>query len=172
MQRRAVVTGVTGQDGSYRAELLRGKGYEVHGLRRRSSMFGTQRIEHLIFGDKPPAHDVLSAKPMRRGEALRPLDHGQLSRELRAPCLLRHPLQSREPAPWRNLRDSKDHPGRHTDQAGAAGQALPWQRRRPAIDAPPYHQWATDPPARIKHLRLNLGGYASTSIALIIYKAA
>jgi GDP-D-mannose dehydratase len=53
MQRRAVVTGVTGQDGSYRAELLRGKGYEVHGLRRRSSTFGTQPIEHLIFGDKP-----------------------------------------------------------------------------------------------------------------------
>jgi GDP-D-mannose dehydratase len=53
MQRRAVVTGVTGQDGSYRAELLRGKGYEVHGLRRRSGTFGTQRIEHLIFGDKP-----------------------------------------------------------------------------------------------------------------------
>jgi len=40
------------------------------------------------------------------------------------------------------------------------------------VDVPPYHQWATDPPARIKHLRLNLAGYASTSIALIIQKAA
>lgn len=40
------------------------------------------------------------------------------------------------------------------------------------IDAPPYCQWATDPPARIKHLRLNLAGHASTSIALIIRKAA
>jgi len=40
------------------------------------------------------------------------------------------------------------------------------------IDVPPYHQWATDPPARIKHLRLNLAGYASTSIALVIHKAA
>ena len=40
------------------------------------------------------------------------------------------------------------------------------------IDTPPYHQWATDPPARIKHLRLNLAGYASTSIALIVHKAA
>jgi GDPmannose 4,6-dehydratase len=56
MQRRALVTGVTGQDGSYLAELLIGKGYEVHGLRRRSSTFGTQRIEHLIFGDKPRLH--------------------------------------------------------------------------------------------------------------------
>jgi hypothetical protein len=40
------------------------------------------------------------------------------------------------------------------------------------VDVPPYHQWATDPPARIKHLRLNLAGHASTSIALIIHKAA
>jgi GDPmannose 4,6-dehydratase len=56
MQRRALVTGVTGQDGSYLAELLLSKGYEVHGLRRRSSTFGTQRIEHLIFGEKPQLH--------------------------------------------------------------------------------------------------------------------
>jgi len=51
--RRALITGVTGQDGSYLAELLLAKGYEVHGLRRRSSTFGTERIEHLIFGDPP-----------------------------------------------------------------------------------------------------------------------
>ena len=50
MQKRALITGVTGQDGSYLAELLIAKGYAVHGLRRRSSTFGTQRIEHLIFG--------------------------------------------------------------------------------------------------------------------------
>jgi len=56
MQRRALITGVTGQDGSYLAELLISKGYEVHGLRRRSSTFGTQRIEHLIFGEKPKLH--------------------------------------------------------------------------------------------------------------------
>jgi GDPmannose 4,6-dehydratase len=47
MTRRALVTGITGQDGSYLAELLLDKGYEVHGLVRRSSTFGTQRIEHL-----------------------------------------------------------------------------------------------------------------------------
>jgi len=45
--RRALITGITGQDGSYLAELLLEKGYEVHGLIRRSSTFGTQRIEHL-----------------------------------------------------------------------------------------------------------------------------
>ena len=56
MSRRALITGVTGQDGSYLAELLLAKGYEVHGLRRRSSTFGTERIEHLIFGDNPKLH--------------------------------------------------------------------------------------------------------------------
>ena len=56
MSHRALITGVTGQDGSYLAELLLSKGYEVHGLRRRSSTFGTERIEHLIFGDDPPLH--------------------------------------------------------------------------------------------------------------------
>jgi GDPmannose 4,6-dehydratase len=45
--KKALVTGITGQDGSYLAELLLEKGYEVHGLVRRSSTFGTQRIDHL-----------------------------------------------------------------------------------------------------------------------------
>ena len=53
MNKRALITGVTGQDGSYLAELLYSKGYEVHGLRRRSSTFGTERIDHLIFGEEP-----------------------------------------------------------------------------------------------------------------------
>ena len=56
MARRALITGITGQDGSYLAELLISKGYEVHGLRRRSSTFGTERIEHLIHGDEPKLH--------------------------------------------------------------------------------------------------------------------
>ena len=56
MPKRALITGVTGQDGSYLAELLLEKGYEVHGLRRRSSTFGTERIEHLIFGEPPQLH--------------------------------------------------------------------------------------------------------------------
>lgn len=48
--KKALITGITGQDGSYLAELLLDKGYEVHGIRRRSSTFGTQRIDH-IFQD-------------------------------------------------------------------------------------------------------------------------
>ncbi|MBU4356129.1 MAG: GDP-mannose 4,6-dehydratase, partial [Proteobacteria bacterium] len=44
---KALVTGITGQDGSYLAEFLLAKGYEVHGLVRRSSTFNTRRIDHL-----------------------------------------------------------------------------------------------------------------------------
>ena len=45
--KKALITGVTGQDGAYLAEFLIGKGYEVHGIRRRTSMFNTARIDHL-----------------------------------------------------------------------------------------------------------------------------
>ena len=47
MSKRALITGVTGQDGSYLAELLLEKGYEVHGIKRRASSFNTSRIDHL-----------------------------------------------------------------------------------------------------------------------------
>ena len=64
--KRALITGITGQDGSYLAELLLAKGYEVHGMIRRSSTFNTQRIEHLY-------EDVHSAdRPLR-------LHHGDMS---------------------------------------------------------------------------------------------
>lgn len=49
MNKVALITGITGQDGSYLAELLIDKGYEVHGLLRRSSSFNTERIEHLYL---------------------------------------------------------------------------------------------------------------------------
>ena len=48
--KKAIITGITGQDGSYLAEFLLGKGYEVHGIKRRASSFNTQRIDH-IFED-------------------------------------------------------------------------------------------------------------------------
>lgn len=47
MKKRALITGITGQDGAYLAENLLDKGYEVHGIKRRSSMFNTARIDHL-----------------------------------------------------------------------------------------------------------------------------
>ena len=53
--KRALITGITGQDGSYLAELLLDKGYEVHGMTRRASLPNTQRIEHLL--DRITLHD-------------------------------------------------------------------------------------------------------------------
>ena len=53
--KKAIITGITGQDGSYLAELLLNKNYEVHGLRRRSSSFNTQRIDH-IYEDPHTPH--------------------------------------------------------------------------------------------------------------------
>ena len=47
LMKKALITGITGQDGSYLAEFLLEKGYEVHGIKRRSSSFNTQRIDHL-----------------------------------------------------------------------------------------------------------------------------
>lgn len=55
--KKALITGITGQDGSYLAELLLGKGYEVHGLKRRSSSFNTGRIEHLLDNPMLKLHD-------------------------------------------------------------------------------------------------------------------
>jgi len=51
MTKKAIITGITGQDGSYLAEFLLKKGYEVHGILRRASYFNTSRIEHLYFED-------------------------------------------------------------------------------------------------------------------------
>lgn len=55
MKKKALITGITGQDGSYLAELLLEKGYEVHGIIRRSSSFNTARIDHLF--NNPDIHD-------------------------------------------------------------------------------------------------------------------
>lgn len=52
--KRALISGITGQDGSYLAELLLEKGYEVHGIRRRASSFNTQRIDHLYTDRHQP----------------------------------------------------------------------------------------------------------------------
>ena len=185
-QRVALITGVTGQDGAYLAEYLLGLGYEVHGIKRRSSSFNTARIDHLYqdphsrnvpfllhYGDMTDStnlirlmqqirpteiynlaaqshvgvsfespeytanadaigvlrlleairilgmeketrfyqastselyglvqevpqkeiHAVLSALSLRRRQAVRLLDHGQLPRGLRHLCLQRHPVQ-------------------------------------------------------------------------------
>jgi GDPmannose 4,6-dehydratase len=56
---RALITGITGQDGSYLAELLLEKGYEVHGIIRRSSSFNTGRLEHLYAGPQSPDRKMI-----------------------------------------------------------------------------------------------------------------
>lgn len=50
--KKAFITGITGQDGAYLAELLLDKGYEVHGLQRRASLFNTGRIDKLLQGER------------------------------------------------------------------------------------------------------------------------
>jgi GDPmannose 4,6-dehydratase len=72
MTKRALITGITGQDGSYLAEFLLEKGYEVHGLIRRSSTFNTERIDH-IYTDP---HDSKSRLFLHYGDLN---DGGQLS---------------------------------------------------------------------------------------------
>ena len=48
MAKVALITGITGQDGAYLAELLLAKGYHVHGIKRRTSLFNTDRVDHLF----------------------------------------------------------------------------------------------------------------------------
>jgi GDPmannose 4,6-dehydratase len=55
MSKTALITGITGQDGSYLAEFLLEKGYEVHGIKRRASLFNTGRIDH-IYQDPHETH--------------------------------------------------------------------------------------------------------------------
>jgi len=67
MTRRALITGVTGQDGSYLAEFLIARGYEVHGLKRRSSSFNTERVDHL-YQEGEESHDVSPTFKLHYGD--------------------------------------------------------------------------------------------------------
>ena len=58
-QKTALITGITGQDGAYLAEFLLGKNYRIHGIRRRTSLFNTRRIDHLYEGHDPQAQLIL-----------------------------------------------------------------------------------------------------------------
>ena len=62
----ALITGITGQDGSYLAEILLNKGYEVHGIKRRTSLFNTDRIDHLS-NDKSLRNSVWRLDPKKAG---------------------------------------------------------------------------------------------------------
>ena len=58
MSKKALITGITGQDGSYLAELLLAKGYEVHGIIRRASTFNTHRLDHIYTDPHSPKHKL------------------------------------------------------------------------------------------------------------------
>jgi len=68
--KRALITGITGQDGSYLAELLLQKGYHVHGIVRRASTFNTHRIEHLYRDPHDPGTRLFP--PLRRPHGRHP----------------------------------------------------------------------------------------------------
>ncbi|HCR65343.1 MAG TPA: GDP-mannose 4,6-dehydratase, partial [Oceanicaulis sp.] len=59
MKKKALITGVTGQDGAYLADLLLEKQYEVHGVKRRSSSFNTERVDHLYVDPHEEHTDFL-----------------------------------------------------------------------------------------------------------------
>lgn len=90
MNKVALITGVTGQDGSFLAEFLIEKGYEVHGIIRRSSSFNTERIEHLYFEEW--------VRDMKRGRALN-LHYGDMTDS----CSLIRIIQQTQPDEIYNL---------------------------------------------------------------------
>jgi GDPmannose 4,6-dehydratase len=107
INKRALITGITGQDGSYLAELLLAKGYEVHGLIRRSSTFNTSRIEHLY------------SDPHEAGARLF-LHYGDLSDGSRLSTLLSHiqPNEVYNLAAQSHVRVSFDEPEYTGDSTG------------------------------------------------------
>ncbi len=86
--KRALITGITGQDGSYLAELLLARGYEVHGLVRRASSFNRQRIDHLY--DDSGHHDSKLVHTIRRlgARSLEEAEPGVLPLDSRSPLYL------------------------------------------------------------------------------------
>ncbi len=101
-KKRALITGITGQDGAYLAELLLAKGYEVHGVKRRASLFNTDRIDHL-YSD--PARSAQTDDPALRGP------HGRNEPDQDRPgSPARRDLQPRRAEPrGRVVRDRRVH---------------------------------------------------------------
>ncbi|MEM9019354.1 MAG: GDP-mannose 4,6-dehydratase [Planctomycetota bacterium] len=105
---RALITGITGQDGSYLAEWLLAKGYDVHGIVRRSSTFGTQRLEHLY--DDP--HDTGRRLHLHYGDITDGNGLDRLLREVRPDEVYNLAAQS-------HVRVSFDQPVYTADATGA-----------------------------------------------------
>ncbi|WP_062296241.1 GDP-mannose 4,6-dehydratase [Demequina maris] len=123
MPKKAFITGITGQDGSYLAELLLSKGYEVHGLIRRSSSFNTQRIDHLYVDPHEP-------------EARLFLHYGDLSDGARLVSLLAgiNPDEVYNLAAQSHVRVSFDEPEHTGDTTGIGSVRLLEAVRMAGID--------------------------------------
>src|SRR5699024_5585623 len=122
--KKALITGITGQDGSYLAELLLGKGYEVHGLIRRASTFNTARIDHLyVDPHEPHAKLFLHYADLSDGARLvtllsnlRPDEVSNLARQTaRAAVLRRARTHSRDHWDLHHSDARGGAPGRHRD---------------------------------------------------------
>ena len=115
--KRALITGITGQDGSYLAELLLAKGYEVHGLIRRSSSFSTGRIDHLYHDPHEAGRPAVP--PLRGPVRLVVAGHDA------QPGQARRGLQPRRPEPRQGqLRDAGVH-RRHAPAWARSGCSRP-----------------------------------------------
>src|SRR4051812_34684859 len=123
MTKKALITGITGQDGSYLAELLLGKGYEVHGLIRRASTFNTSRIDHLYQDPHDPDAKLF-------------LHYGDLSDGARLVTLL-HEIEPDEVynlAAQSHVRVSFDEPEHTGDTTGLGAMRLLEAVRLSGID--------------------------------------
>ncbi|MET7969975.1 GDP-mannose 4,6-dehydratase [Micromonospora sp. NPDC005305] len=111
--KRALITGITGQDGSYLAELLLAKGYEVHGLIRRASTFNTSRIDHLYVDPHEPGARLF-------------LHYGDLSDGARLVTLLQRigPDEVYNLAAQSHVRVSFDEPEHTADTTGTGSVRL------------------------------------------------
>ena len=115
MAKRALITGITGQDGSYLAELLLSKGYEVHGLIRRASTFNTGRLDH-IYADP---HDAEARLRLHYGDLS---DGSALARALVA--LYRDNATTLTPDPlFSAFHDSHPPPAARLARLSAGGSA-------------------------------------------------
>ena len=121
--KRAFITGITGQDGSYLAELLLARGYEVHGLIRRASTFNTARIDHLYVDPHEPGARLF-------------LHYGDLSDGARLVTLLSeiHPDEVYNLAAQSHVRVSFDEPEHTADTTGTGSVRLLEAVRLSGID--------------------------------------
>jgi hypothetical protein len=146
--KKALITGITGQDGAYLAELLLQKGYEVHGVKRRTSLFNTDRIDHLFQG--PHERDrrfVLHHGDMTDSSSLTRIIQQVLPDEIynlaaqswrpMASCATCTTFPGETPRGRRTTRRRRGgiRPAPPGIRPGAAGMALP--RKRPARKCDP-----------------------------------